>query len=66
MRGLNQRQRFGIDLLLNQHGGLQTLSEDILEKEVIVKDMVLEVAKVGRDSDGGCKHTFPVVTRLSR
>ncbi|MHB8189959.1 MAG: nucleotidyl transferase AbiEii/AbiGii toxin family protein [Ferrimicrobium sp.] len=50
--------------MLNQRSGLPTLSEDILEKEVIVKEVVLEVAKVGRDS--GFELIFSGGTSLSQ
>ena len=64
MRGLSQRQLVGIDRLLDQRSGLQTLSEDILEKEVIVKEVILEVAKVGQDS--GFQLVFSGGTSLSQ
>ena len=64
MRGLSQRQLVGIDRLLDQRSGLQTLSEDILEKEVVVKEVILEVAKVGQDS--GFQLVFSGGTSLSQ
>ena len=64
MRGLSQRQLVGIDRLLDQRSGLQTLSEDILEKEVVVKEVILEVAKVGQDS--GFQLVFSDGTSLSQ
>ncbi len=64
MRGLSQQQRFGIDLLLGQRSGLQAFSEDILEKEVLVKEVVLEVAKAGRES--GFELIFSGGTSLSQ
>ncbi len=49
MRGLSEQQLIDIDVLRSQSVPLQSFLPLVLEKEVIVKDVVLEVAKVGRD-----------------
>ena len=64
MRGLSRQQLLEIDLLLDRFASLQTLGEDVLEKEVIVKDVVLEVAKVGQES--GFELVFSGGTSLSQ
>lgn len=64
MRGLSQQQLLGIELLYSQSATFEHLAPVILEKEVIVKDVVLEVAKVGRDS--GFELIFSGGTSLSQ
>ena len=64
MRSLSQQQLAGITVLRSQSDALQSLLPVILEKEVIVKDVVLEVAKVGRDS--GFELIFSGGTSLSQ
>ena len=49
MRGLDRNQLLDVGLLLDQFPNLQVLGERVIEKEVIVKDIVLEVAKVGQE-----------------
>jgi len=64
MRSLSQQQLAGITVLRSQSDALQSLLPVILEKEVIVKEVVLEVAKVGRDS--GFELIFSGGTSLSQ
>ena len=50
MRGLSRSQLDHIDILRNSSPTLISYAPAVLEKEVIVKDVVLEVIKVGRDA----------------
>ncbi len=64
MRGLSEQQLTDIDVLRSQSVSLQPLEPSILEKEVMVKDVVLEVAKVGGDQ--GFQLIFSGGTSLSQ
>jgi len=64
MRGLDPEQLDGIELLYSRSAAFESFLPVILEKEVIVKDVVLEVAKVGRDS--GFELIFSGGTSLSQ
>ncbi len=64
IRGLSQRQLIDITAMGSQSAALRPLLPLILEKEIIVKDVVLEVAKVGQDS--GFQLIFSGGTSLSQ
>ena len=64
MRGLSQQQLVGINIVRSQGHALQSLLPVILEKEIMVKEVVIEVAKVGRNA--GFELIFSGGTSLSQ
>ena len=64
MRGLSQERLLGIEVLRSRSDNLERLLPVVLEKEIVVKDVVLEVAKAGRES--GFELIFSGGTSLSQ
>ena len=64
MRGLSQERLLGIEVLRSRSDNLERLLPVVLEKEIVVKDVVLEVAKAGREA--GFELIFSGETSLSQ